>query len=266
MENKQFERLGKHLKIPNLIFKNDMEMKVKEQMAIKDHDMEQRRMLQRTKERVKERQLLEDRRMRSQELRYRIDEHEVHRKAVCDKKEEIVNRREQGLRDQQVCLDERLRELNEESERKKRQHEKDMLILDLTKMRVKEKSIDKSEKDLDDSIVAESIKKYENKLKRGGDLKQKLQTERQNRSQVKSKKWAEIRENIISKEYVIDPAKHQTISLSSKFKERSSDKEKVVLKQTPTYLARFTLNLDKINFYEHGLSLTSKLNKSQRNR
>ena len=56
--------------------------------------MEQRRALQRTKERVKERQLLEDRRMRSQELRYRIDEHEVHRKQVCDKKEEIVTKRE----------------------------------------------------------------------------------------------------------------------------------------------------------------------------
>lgn len=76
----------------------------------------------------------------------------------------------------------------------------------------------------------ESMKKYEIKLKKSLDLKQKLQTERQNRSQIKSKKWAEIRENIISKEFVIDPKQHQTISLSSKFKERSSDDEKVVLK------------------------------------
>lgn len=143
MENKQFEKYSKKLKIPSLIFKNDMEMKVKEQKVLKDFDIQQKRVSQRAKERIKERQLLEDRRMRSQELRYRIDEHEEHRKQVCDKKEEIMTKREQGLRDQQVCLDERLREINEESERKKRQHEKDMLILDLTKMKLKEKSIDK---------------------------------------------------------------------------------------------------------------------------
>ena len=117
----------------------------------------------------------------------------------------------------------------------------------------------------DEKNLLESLRKFEGKFKRNNDLKLKLLTERQSKLNEKNKKWEETRENILKREYIIDPKEHTTINFKQMSKFGSMD-ERFILKRNPEYLANFTINLDKINFFEQASTLAQKMQKSEKNR
>ena len=93
MENHEFNKYSKILKVPTIIFKNDMEQKVKEHMIKKEQDMLQRRMVLQAKEKKKEKKIEKDNRIKDKEIKQKRQEKEDKLKAIMMKKKALINER-----------------------------------------------------------------------------------------------------------------------------------------------------------------------------
>ena len=69
MENHEFNKYSKILKVPTIIFKNDMEQKVKEHMIKKEQDMLARKLVLQAKEKKKEKKIEKDHKQKDREIR-----------------------------------------------------------------------------------------------------------------------------------------------------------------------------------------------------